>query len=210
MQKKYGIALIFVLLFMLIINQWQLGMMNKMLAAASSQANAAAPANSASGATATSGVLPADIAAVADKMLTRGAPPVYGAKLGISFDNPATAINILSPFEQDTRQDKLTGTLLQRYIAIGQQTACEFCCGATTLVFPDGSKACACAHSAAMRGVIAYLLTTQGNTMSDQQILEEANKWKAVFFPGPTVQKYLASQGRGATNASLPSQVGGC
>ncbi|MEK7068148.1 MAG: hypothetical protein AAB956_04075, partial [Patescibacteria group bacterium] len=72
MQKKYGIALIFVLLFMLIINQWQLGMMNKMLAAASSQANAAAPANSASGATATSGVLPADIAAVADKMLTRG------------------------------------------------------------------------------------------------------------------------------------------
>lgn len=180
------------------------------MAAASSQANAAAPVNSAAGATAASGVLPADIAAAADKLLTRGAPLVYGAKLGVSFDNPAAAINILSPFEQDTRPDKLTGTLLQRYIAIGQRTACEFCCGATTLVFPDGSKACACAHSAAMRGVIAYLLTTQGNTMSDQQILEEANKWKAVFFPGPTVQKYLASQGQGATDSALPTQVGGC
>ncbi|OGF19820.1 hypothetical protein A3G56_01290 [Candidatus Falkowbacteria bacterium RIFCSPLOWO2_12_FULL_45_10] len=206
MQKKYGIALMFVLVFMLIINQWQLSTLNKMAAMASSQANAAAPANP----TASETMLSPEIAAVASELLARGVPPVYGAKLGVSFDDPTAAINVLAPLEQDTRLNKLTGALLQRYIAIGQQTACEFCCGATTLVFPDGSKACACAHSAAMRGVIAYLLTTEGNTMSDQQILAEANKWKSVFFPAPTVQKYLASQGRQTASPALPAQVGGC
>ena len=147
------------------------------------------------------------------QVIPAGIPKDYGNKLGVSFDQAASAIPILSRFEQDTRPDKLTGEKLTRYINIGQKTACEYCCSARTLVFKDGRKACGCAHSAAMRGVVAYLLDNYPE-MSDQDILNEANKWKAVFFPRQTVEKALkvSTNGQVDVNAlnSLSPQVGGC
>jgi hypothetical protein len=62
-----------------------------------------------------------------------------------------------------------------------------------------------------MRGVAAYLLDNYGDQLSDEEILAEVAKWKAVFFPGSTVQKYLSQQGAGgASAAGLQQQVGGC
>jgi len=152
-----------------------------------------------------------DLSAIAKQILPTGIPAAYGAELGVSFDDAAASIAKLAPYEQDTRTNKLTGEKLARYIKIGQQTACEFCCGARTLVFDDGRKACGCAHSTAMRGVVAYLLDNYGDTMTDQQILAEANKLKAVYFPGPTVQKYAAANGLlGKPAQGLQQQVGGC
>lgn len=150
-----------------------------------------------------------DAQALAAQLIPGGVPEKYGTELQVSFDNAAPAIDVLSPHEQDTRPDKLTGVKLERYVRLGQRTSCEYCCGAKTLVFPDGSKACGCAHSAAMRGVAAYLIDKYGDEMSDDAILNEMNKWKAVFFPGPTVNKYLAQTGKSASG-SLQSQVGGC
>ena len=143
------------------------------------------------------------------QLIARGVPPVYGAELDVSFDNAAAAMPTLAQYEQDVRTEKLTGEALSRYIDIGSGISCEFCCTATTMVFPDGRKACACAHSAAMRGVAAYLLTTSPQ-LSNQEIYNEVAKWKSVFFPGPTVQKALAGQGGGQSAPGLPPQVGGC
>jgi hypothetical protein len=196
--SKFILSLIIVLAVVILFNQWQIislyGTMKKGITVSDDGAGSAQTAQ-----------------AAAAKLLPKGVPPLYGEELGISFDNAAAAISVLAPYEQDTRADKLTGELLDRYIKIGSSIACEFCCGAKTMVFADGSKACGCAHSAAMRGVAAYLLDNYGDQLSDEEILAEVAKWKAVFFPGSTVQKYLSQQGAGgASAAGLQQQVGGC
>lgn len=138
----------------------------------------------------------------------------YGAELGISYDEAAQSIPILARYEQETRPEKLEGEKLERYIAIGMSTACEFCCSARTLVFQDGRKACGCAHSAAMRGLVAYLLDNYGDELTDEQILTEANMFKAAYFPRQSVEKVLAASSNGNIDTSalnqLSPQVGGC
>jgi hypothetical protein len=190
----------------LILNQWQLGALQHHIQKAQAAPLAATAQLSADAAqTAPSGA----IQQAMQQLIARGIPPVYGAELEVSFDDAAAAIPILSPHEQDARPDKLTGKALERYIDIGSRISCEFCCSARTLVFSDGRKACACAHSEAMRGVMAHLLTAHSD-MSDQQIYNEVAKWKSAFFPGPTVQKAVAGQGGGPATQGLPPQVGGC
>ncbi len=187
---------------LLFLNQWHMVAMHDLLPAAAvaagngSAASAMAPASGSS----TAG----------SDMLPHGVPARYGAELGVSFDDAAGAMPILENFDRGSGAITLTGALQQRYIAIASQTACEFCCGAKTLVFPDGKPACGCAHSAAMRGVARYLLQKYP-TMTDAEILTEVNRWKAAFFPGPTVAKdgRAASQPT-SSSGSLPAQVGGC
>jgi len=210
-NNKLNIGLMSALALLLIFNQFQIVSLHTLmtsgadvpLAQASDQPTASMPGNNTKPSV--------NLAALAKQILPTGIPPVYGAELGVSFDNAAAAINVLAPYEQDTRGVKFTGEKLSRYVDIGQRTSCEFCCGATTMVFPDGSKACGCAHSAAMRGVVAYLL--DNTDMTDNQILAGANKWKAVFFPGPMVQKVAAANGligSPAQGQGLQQQVGGC
>lgn len=204
-NKKFHLVALGILAVMLLLNQWQILLLKGSLGERSGAKSVLAKTQSAPQSKAVS---QADTSAIAKKVLPSGVPPLYGQKLGVSFDDPASAINVLSPHEQDTRPKKLEGENLKRYVAIGFRTSCEYCCGAKTLVFQDGAKACGCAHSAAMRGVIAYLLENFGGELSDDEILSEANKWKAAFFPGPTVSKYAASSA--GSGSSLPSQVGGC
>ncbi|MDP3964868.1 MAG: hypothetical protein Q8Q20_04430 [bacterium] len=138
----------------------------------------------------------------------------YGAELKISYDQAAQTIPVLAPHEQDTRTEKLTGELLERYVDVGSKTSCEYCCGARTMVFPDGKKACGCAHSAAMRGLAAYLLDNYGDQLSTEQILEEVNKVKATYFPRQSAEKVIAASQGGSIDTSvlnsLSPQVGGC
>jgi len=209
MKYTYTVSLIAALTVMLVFNQWQISFLHRAMPNGVMMPSTIGKVAVAGATGASQASLPQNIQALAQKLIAKGIPPVYGAELQVSFDNAADAMPKLSRFEQDSRPDKLTGETLERYIAIGQGIACEFCCTATAMVFPDGRKACACAHSAAMRGVAAYLLTTPGQTMNDNQILTEVAKWKSVFFPGPTVNKYLAQTGQGNA-AGLQSQVGGC
>src|SRR3989344_3411984 len=207
-HSKVAAVLMTILAFLLVFNQWQLeslhqsmvGMNNSIMAQQTTdQQTAASPQES------------NDLVVLAQQILPRGVPPIYGAELGVSFDDPAAAIPILSRSEQDTRPNKLTGEKLERYIKIGQMTSCEFCCGAKTMVFPDGRKACGCDHSAAMRVEVAYLLDQYGDQATRQQILIESNKWKAVFFPGPTTQKCAATNGLiTAPTQGLQQQFRGC
>ena len=199
-KSKLILSLIIALAVVIVFNQWQI---ISLYSAIKKGATTASNNGAESSAQTTQ--------AIAAKLIPTGTPSLYGQELGVSFDDAAAAISVLAPFEQDTREDKLTGELLDRYIKIGSSIACEFCCGATTMVFADGAKACGCAHSAAMRGIAAYLLDNYGDQLSDQEILSEVAKWKAVFFPGPTVQKYLSQQGSPSIGgAGLQQQVGGC
>lgn len=151
-----------------------------------------------------------------------GVPPVYGDTLQVSFDQVQASMDILSRLDPTYGADKivLSGLDLERYIQIGQQTACRYCCNARTLTFPNGDAACGCQHSQAMRGLAAYLITTQSQRYSDEEIVAELNQWRAIFFPKQTlIATLLAMKQAGEPGIEeieaefpefLPSMVGDC
>ncbi len=199
-----------VVIMMVLFNQWQIttvdAMVNNMSVASASDVK------SGSGKTPMlTGDAVNDAIAIA---IPTGVPDIYGKELGVSFDSPIESMAMLESIDRGNKKITLTGDDLQRYVKIASMTACEYCCGATTLVFKDGRAACGCAHSAAMRGLIAYMIKNHPDT-SDDKILEEANKWKALFFPRQSIQKVLDAQAKsGKLDASalnqLPQMVGGC
>ncbi len=161
--------------------------------------------------------------------------PFYGSKLGVSFNDAADAANTLANLDNSIPTNSLTQDQLHRYIRIGTNIACFYCCGATTLVDNNGNPACSCNHSMAIRGLAKWLIIN--TNMTNDQILLELNKWKALFFPGPTLKTVSSLAGvnngsvevfwlgspsnipqglinalrsPGASTSGLPAQIGGC
>jgi hypothetical protein len=155
------------------------------------------------------------------QVIPSGVPEIYGKELGISFDRVQEAINKVAPFGPTYGKKKinLTENEKARYIKIGSQTACKYCCGATTLVFENGRASCGCAHSQMMRGLAAYLIKNHPE-MSDEEILNELNKWRATFFPRQTLAERLQALEQSGEQGIkellqefpefLPQMVGGC
>lgn len=162
-----------------------------------------------------------------------GVPAIYGAELGVKYDDVSEAdpgladatIRKLSAYENDN----LNSEQMQRYVKLGTSIACEYCCGAQSLIFSNGQRACGCAHSYAMRGLAKYLIQKHGGEYTDDQILEEMGKWKVLFFPGVHAQKAAALEKsgialnyvnlasnkyrgaeKGSVSGSGSSMVGGC
>ncbi len=142
-----------------------------------------------------------------------GIPDIYGQELGIEFSSEKAdkMIAILRQFEDE----KLGKEQLEAYIRIGRRTACEYCCQAKTLVRKDGERACGCAHSYAMRGLAKYLILKHYDKYSEDEILEEINRWKALFFPKQSIQKVIATSMRSdefdlSILQEMPNMVGGC
>jgi len=158
---------------------------------------------------------------IRSSFIPSGIPEVYGEELKISFDQVQDAINKVAPFDltYGSRKIDLNNEELKRYISIGSQIACEYCCGATTLVFEDGEAACGCEHSQMMRGLSAYLIKNHPE-LSNEQILEELKKWKITYFPKQTLSKELIElEKSGESDIEeilkefpdfLPQMVGGC
>jgi hypothetical protein len=152
-----------------------------------------------------------------------GIPAVYGPELNISFDKVQDAINkvrVFGPtYGKEGNKIILTGDDLKRYVNIGTQISCEYCCRAKTLVREDGVAACGCAHSIMMRGLSAYLIKNHP-TLSDEHILKELNTWKISYFPKQTLSaKLLEMEKSGDVGIReilkefpefLPKMVGGC
>lgn len=134
------------------------------------------------------GIIGKVVSVSASEVIPSGVPKVYGKELGVSYDDVSPSdprkadatIAVLSDFD---RTITLEGDDLQRYINIASQISCEYCCGAKSIIFSDGSAACGCAHSYAMRGLAKYLITKHAD-VSDDEILVELGKWKVLFFPG--------------------------
>ncbi len=170
----------------------------------------------------------------ASEIIPTGVPEIYGSELGISYDdvsaaNPQKADATIRVMKNIDISLTLKGADLDRYIRIGSQISCEYCCGASSIIFSDGRAACGCAHSYAMRGLAKYLITEHGNQFSDDEILTEMAKWKVLFFPGihETKAAVLKSQNidtnyinlasnayrgaeKGTAKKSSGGMVGGC
>lgn len=126
-------------------------------------------------------------------VISQGVPDIYGEELGVSYDDPVQSLSILAQldpslpsgvkFENDAQK--------KRYVVLGSAIACEFCCGAKTLVFSNGQPACGCQHSYAMRGLAAHLIKTHPD-MSDAEMLRELARWKSLFFPKQMIQKFAS------------------
>lgn len=145
--------------------------------------------------------------------------PDYGDGLGVSYDTPTQSLNVLAGLERSISFDSLTNEQQQRHIAIATDsyTACEFCCGIGSKGFgtSDGRIACGCSHNLAFSGLTKYLLKNHENDYTNQDIMNEIQKWKALFFPKQMVARYLQEQvDAGKLDSSalgeLPGMVGGC
>ena len=175
--RKASFALMGIIAMILAFNQYQL-------------AGASGPAGI-TGNVALSGDTAGDAVTV---VIPRGIPGIYGDELGVSFENPVESLDILASMDPTYGRKKIqleTEEEITRYIAVGSLIACEYCCGASSLVFPNGQAACGCAHSQAMRGLSAYLVKYHGDDFTDDYILRELARWKGLFFPKQMMTKYI-------------------
>lgn len=132
----------------------------------------------------------------------KGIPEIYGKELGVSYDdvsssNQQKADATIKKLGVLDNQIKVSGEDKDRYIAIVSQISCEYCCGVESIIFKDGSAACGCAHSYAIRGLVKYLIKNHPAEFTDDQILEELGKWKTLFFPGQMGKKAAILQEKG-------------
>ena len=144
----------------------------------------------------------APVAVQGPDVTPRGIPDIYGKELGISFDdvsatNPKKADATIRTLGALDTQIRISGPSLERYIAVASQISCEYCCGADSIITPNGEAACGCAHSFAMRGLAKYLITKHGSEYTNDEILEELGKWKTLFFPGKISAKAAVLQDKG-------------
>ena len=250
-SNKMFYALAIAVFAVLALNQMQISSLNpaaasqsillsvqeQQLSAAAAQAQPAAAQSQATAAPAQAGST-INLQELADKVIPQGVPAVYGTELGVTYSDPVNSMNALAAL--DDGRGLPDATMNQRYVSIASQMACEYCCGANTLIAGDGSAACACAHSYAMRGLAKYLIVKHGSEFTDEQILAELGKWKTLFFPKQILSKAIefssagkevntidltsnefrgftapAQQAAGSQSAAggianLPNMVGGC
>lgn len=173
----------------------------------------------------------ASLNALAQAIIPRGVPTIYGSELKVSYDEPVASLPILANLDNQITLSALGTDGTARYIKITRQISCEYCCGVDAIVAPNGQAACGCQHSYAMRGVAKYLIKNHNSEYTDEQILDELSKWKTLFFPKQILTKALAFQAAGkdinlvdlASNrfrdfkapvttdlSNIPDQVGGC
>lgn len=223
----------FIFLFALILNlslhQVILGQINSQLGIKSVLA---ARINSLSKSQVANAQLSGEIMADSIKLtIAEGVPEIYGAELGVSFNEAQAMIDVLKEYDPTYGQKKivLAGEKLRRYIDVGLRISCEYCCSAKAIINPTGEAACGCAHSKAMRGLAAYLIQNHGTEYTNDEILRELARWKGIYFPKQMVQKMssqlqgmqdftpdtasliigvdLPDYGQGSSTAPLPSEM---
>lgn len=135
---------------------------------------------------------------LADIVWSKGMP-FYAQELSVTYDDVIGSLPKLAALDPTYGSQKivLAGEELKRYVKIGMthKMTCEFCCGATTLVFDNGEAACGCQHSQAMRGILAYMIQKYPQK-TDDEMMREVARWKALYFPNQMMaraQEQLAS-----------------
>ncbi len=156
-----------------------------------------------------------DAQGVIDAMIPKGTPE-YGVKLGISYDDPLTALNFLAyqlypALKQDVQKN--SPEVWQRYLNLAKNPvgiSCEFWCGVGPRSINErGDLTCGCSHAPAIHAIALYLM--KNTEMTDAEILREVMRWKALWFPKNMVEIGLKIAGGDASVLSdVPSMVGGC
>lgn len=129
------------------------------------------------------------VAAAKTVMLATSAP--FYAPDGASFDDPVTALSLWRSHERDP----LSAEMEARYADTTSRFPCNFCCGSPGSVTLNNR--CGCAHAKAARGFFRYMLATYGDTYTNDQLMGEAYRWQAVWYPAGVVEDYLLATGRG-------------
>ena len=141
--------------------------------------------------------------------------PSYGAALGVSYDQPVPALQMLQKLYYSLNSDieQNSPDVWQRYLALATRPigiSCEYCCGIGPIgITADGKSRCGCSHNPAILALTLWLM--KNTDMSDAQVLQEALKWKTLWFPKDMVG--LAMQVSGGDTSALnavPGMVGGC
>lgn len=140
-------------------------------------------------------------------IFSKGIPLVYGNELGIRYDFDLRDQNMMNSTMakmatydrgiKTIKVESLPAEIKKRYIAITTKISCEFCCGAKQITYPSGEAACGCEHSAAMRGLALYLLKYHPTEFSDEKIMQELARWKALYFPKQMMKKYVQQTATG-------------
>lgn len=132
-------------------------------------------------------------------MMATGKP--FYAPEDISFDDPINAQKKWGAFENSI---KLSGDLETRYQKLISTMVCSYCCGGPTSV--TTINRCGCAHAKAVRGMFKYMLQTYGSEYSDDQLLGEAHRWYAIWYPKGMLEDYLLATGN---SVALPHKTHG-
>ena len=157
--------------------------------------------------------------------------PDYGPALGVSFDDPVAGLSVTSRLHRQIPTSSLSQADLQRYINITTRISCEFCCSAPSVTDSSGRDLCGCAHALSFMGLSKYLIMNYPE-MTDEDVLWELTKWKALYYPRNMVEKGAAALQNGLELTpevlndrdllnkidggnlndigSLPQMVGGC
>ncbi len=155
-----------------------------------------------------------DAQSAVDAMVPTGTPD-YGAELGISYDDPLTALNFLARelYPRSNQEIQKNPEQWKRFLNLAAQPrgiSCEFCCGVGPIgVTPDGQLRCGCQHNPAIVALTQYLIMY--TDMNDAEILREAMRWKTLWFPRNMVQLGMQiAGGDSSVLADVPQMVGGC
>jgi len=138
--------------------------------------------------------------------------PEYGQEVGITFDDPIGAQKTWAAYDKSIQ---LTPEQQKRWDKIVGSFTCDYCCGSPQR--PTIITHCGCAHARAWRGMAKWFIVNMGDTVTDEQIMGELSKWKALWYPGPTVKRVVQEQSLASGGTSepvklddLPQMVGGC
>lgn len=148
-----------------------------------------------------------------DILIPRGTPE-YGDALGVSYDDPVSALNKLArqTYPQIKAELKQDPVLWNRYLNLATKPvgiSCEFCCGVgPTGISGDGELTCGCSHNPAIHALTMWLM--KNTDYSDAEILREAIRWKSLWFPKDIVNLGLKASGGDIEELDLPGMVGGC
>ncbi len=121
-------------------------------------------------------------------VVPKGVP--FYAPEGISFDDPLTAQKL---WKQMGKSVQLSADQQQRWQKLVGLFTCDFCCGG-----PSGVtiiSRCGCAHSYAWQGMAKFFVASYPD-YTDEQILGEMTKWKAVWYPKGMVEYYMVYNGQ--------------
>ncbi len=145
-------------------------------------------------------------------MIVPTGTPEYGQEAGVSFDDPIGAQKVWGAHE---RSVQLSPEQQKRWEGIVGRFTCDYCCGSPQN--PTIITNCGCAHAAGWRGAAKWFIQKYGDQVTDEQIMGELSKWKALWYPGPTVKRVLQEQALSEGGSlepvkldELPSMVGGC
>ncbi len=220
---RTNIALVAVLALVILFNQFQIGTAShggtSVLHASSTNALANADLSRVTGtAQAVAAVFPVQKITTqqdaVNMMVPTGTPEYSAAFGGISFDDPVSSLDRLSKMYPALKQKIQTEhpEVFARFMKLASRPvglSCEYCCGVGPVgIDREGNSACGCQHNPAILSVALGLMAS--TNYSDAQVLHEALRWKALFFPQDMVKLAMEDAGGNIPGGQLPDMVGGC